>query len=304
MHPLSPPKTLDPQIFASCPGDQLQLQSGNHELRSDGTWAADTLVLRDQTGEQLVAPGPVPELRVEQTHGSALRVTGAASRDAWILVTGQSYDPAWVARAHGHDLGTPLVGDGYSTAWQVGAGGRQVIDVRFGPQRLSDLAAGVSGLAVLGCLLVLPFGALRRRRAGPAPPVDARQRDSGKRPARWRQPAVAVAVVLGAGLAANGWGLVFAIVLVGLVVLGRLAARGVLHVAAAAAVLVPLTWLLDNLTRLGLVTPDLVSGTHWAQRCAVLSLVALVVGVLAEEHRLPGIRQRATTERPDLPVRG
>jgi hypothetical protein len=93
-------------------------------------------------------------------------------------------------------------------------------------------------------------------------------------------------------------------VLVTLVVLGRLGARGVLNVAAAAAVLVPLTWLLDNLNRLGLVTPDLVTGAQWAQRCAVLSLVALVVGVLADEHRLPVRRQLPTAGRPDVPVRG
>jgi arabinofuranan 3-O-arabinosyltransferase len=304
MHPLSPPMALDPQIFAACPDDQLRLPAGNHTLRSDGTWAADTMVLRDQLGEQVITPGPVPELRVGQTHGSGQRVTANASADPWILVTGQSYDPAWAAKAHGHDLGAALVGDGYSTAWQVAAGGRQVIDVRFGPQRPSDIAAGVSGIAVLGCLFVLPLGALRRRRNGPMPPVEGRETGSDKLAARWRQPAVAAAVIAGAGLAANLWGLVFATVLVVLVVLGRIGARGVLNVAAAAAVLAPLTWLLDNLNRLGLVTPDLVTGAQWAQRCAVLSLVALVVGVLADEHRLPVRRKLPTSGRPDLPVRG
>jgi arabinofuranan 3-O-arabinosyltransferase len=303
MHPLSPPTTLDPSIFGACPGQQpLTLGKGTHHLRSDGTWAADTLVLRDQRGEQVVAPGPVPDLAVTTTHGSGLRVTAAASAQPWILVTGQSHDPAWAASSHGQDLGTPLVGDGYSTAWQLSAGGRQVIDVHFGPQRPSDIAAAVSGLAIAGCLFLLLLGGRRRWRNGPPPPSPAPQRPTDRPRQRWRPAAVAVAAVVGADLTANLWGLAVAAVLVALVVLGRFGGRDVLRVAVAAAVLTPVMWLLDNLSRLGLVTADLVSGAPWAQHCAVASLVAVVVGVLADERLLPVRRpsQRATRSGPPV----
>lgn len=294
MHPLSPPDTLDPQVFGACPGDSLALSGGTHRLRSDGRWAADTLVLRDVQGENVVAPGPVPRLQVRHGHGSALQVRAAASTEPWILVTGQSHDPAWSARAHGRDLGAPLVADGYSAGWAVAPGEAQVIDVRFGPQRASDVAAVASGVAVVGALLAVLIGAVRRRRAGPVPPVPAAAR-AGRR----RRPTVlAVGSVVVAGLVAGFWGLGAAAVLVTLVALGRLRPRGVLLVALGAAVLVPLTWLLDNLTRLGLVTPDLVGGAPWAERSAVVAVVALAVGLLADERRLPAGRPRPFTVRP------
>ena len=63
MHPLQPVLGLDPQLYGSCPGAaQVDLGGGHHQLRSDGAWVADSLVLRDHLGERVVAPGPVPAL--------------------------------------------------------------------------------------------------------------------------------------------------------------------------------------------------------------------------------------------------
>lgn len=96
--------------------------------------------------------------RPGERHG----VRVALDRPSW-LVLGESFDAQWRATCDGRDLGAPRPMQGYANAWPVDADCR---DVRFAysPQRAVDAGYAISGLAVIGCLLVLLVARRRRRR--------------------------------------------------------------------------------------------------------------------------------------------
>jgi arabinofuranan 3-O-arabinosyltransferase len=299
MHPLAPVLNLDPQLFGTCPGDPgLSLAAGAHELRSDGRWIADTLVMRDRIGETVVAPGTVPVLDVQTGHGSSVTVHADATDQPWLLVSGQSHDLRWQAQEGGHSLGRPLVADGYAAGWVVPAGGPVTVTVTYGPQRPTDAALAVSGLAVLVCL-VLVLAPLTRRRTGRAgaPLVAGAESSRSKRHADRRVPpwltstgAAVVAVAL-AWFVADWTGAVAAGVAVTALVVG-VPARRVIQAGLLLAAAVPVVWLVGNRDRIPAVTVDLVQQVPWAGRLAAAALVLLVVGVVAQDRAdRPGPRR-------------
>ena len=268
MHPLSPPGTLDPGDLRPCPAQQpLDLDKGSHRLRSDGTWAADTLVLRDQQGEQVVAPGPVPDLSVTQTHGSGLHVT--RSRVHRTVDPGDGPEPRpCMGRPVGRPRPRSATGrrrllDGLAAVRGRASGHRRPLRAPA-TKRPSGRAFGGRGRRLSALPAARPAAPTRQRAA-----ADGRRSTDGRAKGRRRdggRQAVAVAVVAVGGLTASVWGLAVAVVLVALVFSGRLRARGILRLALAAAALTPVMWLLENLSRLGLVTAELVSGAPWAQQ--------------------------------------
>ncbi len=125
----------------------------------------------------LSSPSPAPasatdvghvhtSVRHRDTHFSA-QVTGSQT-GRW-LVLGQSYNRGWHATADGSDLGEPMVIDGFANGWYLPAGPGTSVDLRWRPQRLVNLALGLS--AIFGVLVMAL--AWRGRRVPVAPQPDA-----------------------------------------------------------------------------------------------------------------------------------
>jgi arabinofuranan 3-O-arabinosyltransferase len=166
---------------AACNGQLLQLQPGEHQLRSSQGWLIDLLHLAskrasgataggvDATGVGAAAGSSAPRLTVTSSSATRATITSEPANGPWYLVLGQGYDPRWRASVDGRDLGPPIVLDGYSVGWRITSPGAHQLTVAFGPQRQADVAriASLAALAlVVGLLLA---GPLRRRFARGAP---------------------------------------------------------------------------------------------------------------------------------------
>jgi hypothetical protein len=109
--------------------------------------------------------GPVVQVTSATATTIHVRVTGA--RAPFWLVLGENRSAGWQATVAGrqHDLGTPTLVDGFANGWMVDPAGSRTlaITLRFGPQRLVDLALIVSAIGLAVCLAVV----LRPRRLLP-----------------------------------------------------------------------------------------------------------------------------------------
>jgi arabinofuranan 3-O-arabinosyltransferase len=105
------------------------------------------------------------------------------------LVLGQSYDKGWRATCDDHDLGAPIVLQGYANAWPVDKGCHDVA-FSYAPQKLANAGYLVSGAGCLGLLMLLGAGAWRRRRRGAAlaPPARPAEGASSEPLARAGEP--------------------------------------------------------------------------------------------------------------------
>lgn len=170
--------------FEAC-GGGLTLGEGRHRLSGVPTMALDDLRLAS-TGAAPRALGS-PTLEVVR-HGSAsmdLRLTSGCS--PCLVSSGQAFDERWTADLKGTDLGKPLVLDGYAAGWRVNAAPGDVVHISFAPSRAAVLAWGVSGVALLACLMLLVLGARRRTGRGRhAPPETSGGESPGERRRRRR----------------------------------------------------------------------------------------------------------------------
>jgi hypothetical protein len=167
----------------------LALAPGNHTLRSTpGAEAGvdlDQLALGSVAGGgpaptlpsgQLVArrtaPAPHVEVVKQSSTSMQLRVSGVTSATApFELVLGQSVNAGWQATIGGHDLGAPVLVDGFANGWRVDPavlsaaihGGSVEVALRWTPQRRVDAALIVSGAAILACLVIVVVSWRRRR---------------------------------------------------------------------------------------------------------------------------------------------
>lgn len=122
----------------------------------------------------------VPAVRVAQSTATSARllVTGATS-PFW-LVLGEGLNTGWnAAIVGGRSLGSPTLIDGYANGWYVVPHGSTAftVDLVWEPQPEIDAALVVSGLAILGCVVIALEPIRRARRARvrsfskPEPPV-------------------------------------------------------------------------------------------------------------------------------------
>jgi arabinofuranan 3-O-arabinosyltransferase len=196
MRPAAPVTTADPVPWVGC--DSLYLGPGAHQLRPVAGWQPDDLVLRDTLGAGDRRPPPGPRYSVTPGRAGSATVHIDGAHGAWYLVSGQAYDPRWRASVDGHDLGAPVLVDGYAAGWRVDLpGSRHVATIRYGPQRVTDAGLALSGLGILGCLLLLVLRAPSRRwpllRPAPAPAPAGATGPAGPVPTwvggRWTAPA-------------------------------------------------------------------------------------------------------------------
>jgi arabinofuranan 3-O-arabinosyltransferase len=304
MRPVQPLTSTGPALWAGCDGG-LRLGSGKHAVRAVPGWAPDELVLRDRLGDRPApaAPPDGPRYDVTTGPGPRLRATVTGATGPYYLVTGQAYDARWRASLDGRDLGPPIVVDGYATGWRIDAPGTHTMTIRYGPQRVTDLALVASALAVLGCVAVLVLAAWRPGAAGEtggpgatggtaslAAPAAATRRRSRRQERRGTRLRAAVGwlsvlvlawafggpVLLGVAAATLVWHL-----------LRRPAPRTVLWTAVAAFALVPLAWLAFRPGQVDPLTARIVQDNLWPHRLAAAGLLLLVVGAVRAERRRP-----------------
>lgn len=155
-----------PVDLVSCDQSPLMLKAGDHQFRSARDWLLGTVRL--SSAPTPLRRSPVPPILVQSQDDTHLRLQAGRAQAPYYLVTGQAYDPRWEASVDGKALGKPITLDGYSVAWRIPAGSHR-IDVVYGPQRFVSRSFGLSGLALLGVvvLLVAPplWGRRRRRRS-------------------------------------------------------------------------------------------------------------------------------------------
>jgi arabinofuranan 3-O-arabinosyltransferase len=174
MRPVAPVSTDDAVPWEGC--GSLFLGPGPHRVRPVAGWQPDQLALRDTLGPGERRPPPGPQYAVTQGRAGSATVRVSSAHGAWYLISGQAYDPRWRASVDGHDLGPPILVDGYAAGWRVDLPGTtHVATIRYGPQRVTDVGFAMSGATVLGCLALLVLRAPPRRiplrRRPPAAPV-------------------------------------------------------------------------------------------------------------------------------------
>lgn len=183
----------DALAVAACGDRPLELAAGSHELRSAPGRASaidlDRLVLRSDAGggaaassgllraEQARPPvdTPVRVTVARQTSDAvAARIDGVTPGQPFWLVFGQSWSDGWRASIDGHDLGRPVLVDGFANGWRIDPEAPGVVvSLEFTPQRRVDVALWGSLAAAVVCLAL----ALRRpasaHRPAPAEPGGA-----------------------------------------------------------------------------------------------------------------------------------
>jgi arabinofuranan 3-O-arabinosyltransferase len=193
---------------------------------------------------------------------------------------GEGYVARWRATVDGRSVGSPIVLDGYATGWVLPAG-KHHIEVRYGPQRWTDLALLVSLTTLFGCLVF--FIRDRRRSATPREPLVAAV---DRLAARRKLP-----VVAGWGLATirsyflGGVWLAVPCAMLAVACLTRRppSGRALLLAAAALMASVPVIFLVSTASMWGQVTATLIVRHPWPHRVAAIALLLLVVGGLRDE---------------------
>jgi arabinofuranan 3-O-arabinosyltransferase len=181
----------------------------------------------------------------------------------------------------GVDLGPPTAVDGYALGWWVHDLDAHEFTVEFGPQGPSDAAKVVSGAAALmTVVLLLRTGRPRATPARPLASAPARRRGPrrGGQGDRWRRRAGWLLFVTGCWFFAGPVGLV-----AGFAVAAWSLARSprpstLLRLSALAMGLVPIAWIVGNLSRWGEVSPQLVGENPAPSTLVVVALVLLLVG--------------------------
>jgi arabinofuranan 3-O-arabinosyltransferase len=279
MRPPLPVTSGGPSVWAGC--GRLPLNAGVHTVRPLASWTPDELVFRDRLGDTAGSPRPaVPDFIVSDTRGPAMTVTVRSATAPYYLVTGQAYDPRWRATLDGKDLGPPTTVDGYAAGWYVDAPGTHTISVRYAPQRTTDIALGLSGLGVLGCLVAVVV-----RAPVPAAATVRRRVRVSTRPGSRMVSALGWLLLVGVGWVFGGLSLALAALgLGGWHLLRPPAPRVVVLAGVAVLVSVPIVWLALRPSLDGLITAHIVLDDQWPNRLAAIALLLILVGAFRSER--------------------
>jgi hypothetical protein len=125
-------------------------------LRPNDAWVLDRLNLLDVAAHPAV-PGATPTISVHDRRGPSYDITSGPTDSPFVLMLGEGYDARWRATVDGRSMGSPVVVDGYATGWVLHPG-KHHIEVRYGPQRWTDLAMLVSLVTLLLCLFLGVLG--------------------------------------------------------------------------------------------------------------------------------------------------
>jgi arabinofuranan 3-O-arabinosyltransferase len=184
----------DPLSVSLCGPDStgLALGPGDHKLESAaGRFVGidlDQLALSSSAGgtpTPVLANGQLPATSSSESSPATiktlketavsmeLQVSGAATSTApFELVMGQSINAGWQATIDGHNLGAPVLVDGFANGWRVNPAmlnspqrsGPITVSLVWTPQRRVNIALFVSAAAIVACLFLACFPIARRRR--------------------------------------------------------------------------------------------------------------------------------------------
>ena len=276
-----------PRLVAGC--EPLSLDAGHHALRSRPGWTTDTLVLRDSLGETGIPGRAGPEARVDRRSSSSYRVTTTKADEPYLLVVGQNIHPGWQASMDGEPLGPPVVVNGYAMGWRVSDLEPHTFDIEYGPQGISDMAMAASGGAVVvasGLLLKPPGGGGLAQPGGNVPSAtpSRRARWHARARNRWRASTGWVLFLVGCGIFAALPGLVAGIGVAAACLWRRTTPRTLLRGSVVAMALAPVAWVVGNLPRWGVPSPQLVLANPTPSVFVIASLVLLVAGTWREAY--------------------
>jgi arabinofuranan 3-O-arabinosyltransferase len=221
-----------------------------------------------------------PTISVHDRRGPAYDITTGPTDSPFVLMLGEGYDARWQATVDGRSMGPPIVFDGYATGWVLPAG-RHHIEVRYGPQRWTDLAL-LASLTTLLCCLVF-FVRDRKRSATARQPLVA---PIDRLAARPHLPVVAgwVLAIISSYVFGGVWLAVPCVALaVGCLTRRPPSGKALLLAAAALMAAVPIIFLVSTASMWGQVTATLIVGHPWPHRAAAVALLLFVVGVLRDE---------------------
>jgi arabinofuranan 3-O-arabinosyltransferase len=155
-----------PMEYEGC--GPLPLGAGPHLLEAQAGWLVDRVHLASSGGGEQLDPvtSDGPRAVVVREGETELTIAVDGSPEPYFLVIGRSYDSRWEAVRNGLDMGRPELIDGYSVGWRISDSAPSLIEVTYRPQRLFEVALGMSGAILLGCLILLLRTALTRRRSG------------------------------------------------------------------------------------------------------------------------------------------
>jgi hypothetical protein len=149
---------------------------------------------------------PTPTVKVVSEGASHvnLKVSGATPAKAFWLVLGQSFNEGWTATLNGRTLPAPQLVDGFANGWLVvPSDGTFDVKLEFVPQQRVDLSLWISGVAALGCLLLV----LRRPKRAVVAPSAMPEPYSHVLAFRYHGalPAVRTAWIAGLSVGVVGW---------------------------------------------------------------------------------------------------
>lgn len=142
--------------------EEATLETGERRIEQAPGFTVDSLSFKDAQRPEPAGAATPPTTKILKNGSSSktLQVNGAGG---YAVVIGQSIDPRWKATMDGKNLGAPVVLDGFSAGWIIPEGGRHKIEIRYAPQRNSNIALAISAIVVvLSAALVLISWARKR----------------------------------------------------------------------------------------------------------------------------------------------
>jgi hypothetical protein len=116
-----------------------------------------------------VAVAPVarlPELSYRRVGPTVFRIRVRGARTPFLLVVAETFDPGWELRASGRNSANAahFRVDGYANGWRIPWTGSYELTVRYGPERLAQLARRIDLVGVPLGLVALLWSLCRRGR--------------------------------------------------------------------------------------------------------------------------------------------
>jgi hypothetical protein len=146
----------------------LQLAAGQHRVETASTAAEgftiDRVVLHSDGWDQPAAASARPAAEVVRNDPTQRRVEIGACPDGCWFVLGEGLNSGWRAELDAQDLGAATsISGGMNGWWLAPSESPRVLTLQWTPQRVTDLGLLVTLVAVVGAIVLLAGGAVRRR---------------------------------------------------------------------------------------------------------------------------------------------
>ncbi|HPU13169.1 MAG TPA: alpha-(1-_3)-arabinofuranosyltransferase family protein [Aeromicrobium sp.] len=258
---------------------KTELSTGEHVIDQNPAFVIDSMSLKDSRTPVVGTYEAAPATKVTKRGDTELAMTVSGTTGPYAVTIGQSYNANWRATADGKDLGPAQVIDGFSSGWIVWDGSPAKIEIRYAPQRWSNIALGVSALAVIAALLTA-LVAVRRRTL--FSPVSTEDLPTGWYPTKAPQGVLEFAFVAGSGLFLGIGGLLGALGVVAINRFRPISPQRIIYLGSALvfASVVALILVTVREDKIGEVSADIIAASLVPHHLAAAGLVGVLGGVL------------------------